>query len=132
MHSPVSHENSSCNRVNLIIYLFGSDPILGQFFFNEDETELNFKDRLTTLRMAARHLDVSQYILVRLALDIWLGGTPRTKALEIPTYLMGHQIENLTTAFCVMNALKGCGCQTCGQRFEAQGLCSSFANHRDR
>lgn len=128
MQSPVSHENSRCNRVNLIAHLFGGDPILRQFFFTQDETELNFKDRQTTQRMAARHLDVSQYTLVRLALDIWFGGFPRTKALEIPAYLTACQIENLATMFCVMKATKGCGCQTCGQRFEAQDLCSSFAN----
>jgi hypothetical protein len=131
MHSPVSHENSSCNRVNLIAYLFGDDPILKQFFFTNDETELNFKDRLTTLRMASRHLDVSQYILVRLALDIWCGGTPRTKALEIPAYLMSSQIENLMMVFCVMSAAKGCRCQTCSQRFESLGHSSAFANHCD-
>jgi hypothetical protein len=129
MYFPASQQNSRCNRVNLIRYLFGSDPTLMPFFFNEDRTQLNFIDRPTTLRMAGRQLDMGQYTLVRLALDVWLGGDPRTKAMDIPAFLTSSQIENLTIMFCVMRATKGCNCQTCKQRFGAQCLSSTFANY---
>jgi hypothetical protein len=131
MYFPASPQNSKCNRVNLIRFLFGDDPILLQFFFTQDQTQLNFRDRPATLRMAGRHLYIGQYTLVRLALDIWLGGTPRTKAMEIPAFLTSSQIENLTILFCVMRATKGCGCQTCKQRFGTQSTCSFFTNHCD-
>jgi len=126
-----SPENSRCNRVNLIGYLFGADPNLMQFFFTQDQTQLNFRDRSTTLRMAARHIDIGQYTLVRLALDIWLGGIPRTKAMEIPAFLSTCQIENLTIVFAVIAANKGCSCQTCTQRLGELGFVSSFTSQRD-
>ena len=128
MFLSASPQNSRCNRVNLIGYLFGADPILVQFFFTQDRTQLNFRDRSTTLRMAAKHLDIGQCTLVRLALDIWLGGTARTKAMEIPAFLTTCQIENLTIVFSVMVATKGCSCQTCTQRFGEIGFASSFAS----
>ena len=131
MYFSASPQNSRCNRVNLIGFLFGADPILLQFFFSRDQTELNFRDRSTTLRMAAGHLDIGQYTLVRLALDIWLGGTPRTKAMEIPAFLTSSQIENLTIMFCVMRATKSCSCQTCKHRFGTQCPSSFFTNHCD-
>lgn len=129
MFLSASPQNSRCNRVNLIGYLFGADPILMQFFFTQEQTQLNFRDRSTTLRMAARHLDIGQYTLVRLALDIWLGGIPCTKAMEIPAFLSTCQIENLAIVFSVIAATRGCGCPTCTQRFGELGFASSFASH---
>ena len=131
MRSDVSRENFVCNRLNLIKYLFGKDAVLMQFFFSNDHRSLNFFDRETTQEMAARHLDIAQYTLVGLALDIWCGGRPRTKALEIPANLIGSQIENLVTVFHMMSVTHGCKCQNCCQRFALLGETSAFANHCD-
>ena len=49
-----------------------------------------------------------------LALDIRFGDTPRTKALEVPTFITISQIENLIMMFCVMSAEKGCRGQSGG------------------
>jgi hypothetical protein len=102
MVSRLSPENSKCNRVNLNGFLFGANPTLLDFLFSADRTELNFSSRDAALRMAARHLEMGQYTFVRLALDVWFGGAPRTKAMEIPAFLTSCQIENLTIMFCVM------------------------------
>jgi hypothetical protein len=129
--SDVSPENYVCNRLTLITYLFGDDLILMQFFFSNDQRSLNFIDRRTTQEMASRHLDIAQYTLVRLALDIWCGGRPRTKAFEISANLVGSQIENLVMVFHLMSVTHGCKCQNCCQRFADIGESTAFANHCD-
>lgn len=115
MSVPEVPEFPVCNRHHAISLLLANDPILLNFLFLQCRRELNFGTAERTLRVARRHLNEQEVLLVRLALGIWLE-SGRVSFVDAYRGLGDTHFEGFLRALELLHSTSGCGCPACGRR----------------